>query len=65
MGRGPAVLLLLDNNAPLFEQPVDPVLGCAAGNLRSLLDVGGGKKTFIERKLPHQMEEVPPALKHA
>jgi hypothetical protein len=59
------VLLLPDEHASLTYQTVHPVLGGASGDAGSVLDIGDGKKTMVERELPHQAQVLAPALKHA
>jgi hypothetical protein len=65
MRRISPVLFLTDKNATLPDQPVHPVLRGAAGYAGSVLNIGDGKKTTIERELPHQAQVLTSALKHA
>jgi hypothetical protein len=65
MRRASPVLFFPDKHAPFPYQPVHPVLRSAAGDAGRVLDIGNGKKTTIERELPHQAQVLTPALKHA
>jgi hypothetical protein len=65
MRRASPVLFLTDKDTTLPYEPVHPVLRSAAGDAGSVLDISDGKKTTIERELPHQAQVLAPALKHA
>ncbi len=38
-----------DDQAPLLDQPLDPVLGCRAGDLQGLCDIGDLKIASFKR----------------
>jgi hypothetical protein len=63
--RASAMFFLPDKHTPLPYHPVHPVLRSAAGDAGCVLEVSDGKKTTIERELPHQAQVLAPALKHA